>query len=320
MREILEAASDHHLLATVVRTEGSTYRRPGTHLLVRPGDGNDLERRAAEVLRSGRPTVVSYPGGDETLWELGLGCRGSMDLLLETMETGRAWVDFARDRLARKRPGLVLTQLDTAGRIFWSPRGWSAHGHVGDELRRELLASATELLAAGRHEVWDNALLEVVEPPWPLLLCGAGPEVLPLARLARELGWDVQVTDPRPAYGARFRAARVLVGEPGEVLGRLQITERTAAVVMARHPEYDREYLRALLASYAGYIGVLGPRRRTDRFLGELGAEPEGRLHAPVGLDLGAEGPDEIALSILSEIVGWRRLGQKLVGKALQRV
>lgn len=313
LQEILSAWRESDpaqlVLATVVGVEGSAYRRPGAHMLIRVPDrtfgmvsggclDNDLCERAAEVLITGRPRIVTYDsreGDDDTMWGLGLGCNGKIDILLETMSTGASWLEFAANRLEQKASGCVVTQLPEASRLFWTPAGTWIEGSLYQDLLARALRETPE---ARTTQVWDHALLEVVEPPLPLLLCGAGPDAVPVAQYATALGWDVTVVDHRPRYAERLGAVPSLEG--------LTITARTAAVVMAHHYQSDLGYLRRLLASPARYIGLLGPRKRTQRMLDELGEPWTDRLHAPIGLDLGADTPEEIALAILAEVVARR--------------
>jgi xanthine dehydrogenase accessory factor len=145
------------------------------------------------------------------------------------------------------------------------------------------------------------------------LVCGAGHDVIPLVRLAHELGWWVMVADSRPAYATRERfpdADEVVLADDAEVPRKVRIDRHTFVVVMTHNFLHDRTLLRGLLTTPARYIGLLGPRARTDRLLADLardgapvGDGQHGRLFAPVGVDLGAESPEEIALSILAEIL-----------------
>jgi xanthine/CO dehydrogenase XdhC/CoxF family maturation factor len=153
---------------------------------------------------------------------------------------------------------------------------------------------------------------EVVMPAIRLVVCGAGPDAAPVARFASDLGWDVTVVDHRPVADARsprFPTARVVECADALHLARvLPANQRFAAVVMSHHLARDRDYLYGLLKSEVTYLGVLGPRARTERMLAELvareGALPEidERLFSPIGMDIGGEGPDAIALSIVSQI------------------
>lgn len=154
----------------------------------------------------------------------------------------------------------------------------------------------------------EGFLVEHISPPRSLFIFGAGHDAVPLVSLAKGLGWHVTVVDHRPAYALpeRFAEAdRVLCLSP-ERVNELPIDDRSAAVLMTHNYLQDAALLERLIASPAPYIGMLGPRRRTDRILGELPTLPSeaqiARLHAPIGLDLGAEEPSEIALCIVAEI------------------
>jgi len=190
-------------------------------------------------------------------------------------------------------------------------------GEWGD---RSVLHSAAlrtaDALAAGRRGLVHEhgaaeVALEVVTPSVRLVLCGSGPDVAPVARLASQLGWDVTVVDHRPvaaAHPERFPDARVVeCAEAIRLADCVALTPFTSAVVMSHHYARDLDYVRALLFTDVVYIGVLGPRARTERMLEEMTANGETvsgaqRLYAPVGMDIGGDGPEAIAMSVIAEI------------------
>ena len=145
-----------------------------------------------------------------------------------------------------------------------------------------------------------------------LIVCGTGPDAAPVVRFASQLGWDVTVIDHRPltdVHSARFPGARVVeCAEALRLADVVPLTPRSAAVVMSHNFPRDRDYVQALLAANVAYLGVLGPRARTERMIAELttnsGTSPTigDRFFAPVGMDIGGEGPDAIALSIISQV------------------
>ena len=170
---------------------------------------------------------------------------------------------------------------------------------------------------AGRRGVVATAgacdvAFELVRPVTRLVVCGSGPDAVPVVRLATQLGWDVTVVDHRPVAHARperFAGATLVECADASRLGAsVALTTRTAVVVMSHHFGRDTAYVGALLATGVAYVGVLGPRSRTDRMLAELatrGLLPDAigeRLYGPVGLDLGGDGPEAIALAIVSEV------------------
>jgi xanthine/CO dehydrogenase XdhC/CoxF family maturation factor len=159
-----------------------------------------------------------------------------------------------------------------------------------------------------------KVFVETLLPPVPLVVFGAGHDVLPILELARGLGWQTEVVDPqaRPASRSRFATAdRVTLARPEHTSAEVDITPRTLALLMSHNYSHDLALLRFLLASPARYIGVMGPRKRTERMLSELAANEDAplleeaglaRLHSPAGLDIGANAPAEIALSIIAEM------------------
>jgi xanthine dehydrogenase accessory factor len=269
-------------LATVVSVEGSSYRRPGARMLVNARGETvgtvsagclerDVIEHAERVMRSGVPALLAYEtaaGDDELAWGLGLGCGGTVRILVEPLARDSAYM-AALQRAERAEDG------------------------DGEQVTT----------------VYDGGVLvETLLPPVPLVIFGAGPDAVPLVRLARELGWRVEVVDPqaRPASRTRFAEAdRVTLARPDDFAAHVRTTTRTMAVVMSHDYGLDLASLRWLLASPARYVGVVGATHRTRRMLRALGLaddEHPPRLHAPAGLDIGAEGPTEIALSIVAEL------------------
>lgn len=293
------------VLASLVSVEGSSYRRPGARLLVRAGgdvigsiSGGCLEEdvlaRAEHVARTGRAELVTYDTTSENdlVWGVGLGCHGVARVLLEPLPQKPAWVAVAQRAITQRHACTLATTYESA------PPGVQLGTAIVD---------ATSAAGGG-----CSVFVQVLLPPLRLAIFGAGEDARPLSRMASELGWDVVVADPRPAHAtpARFPLAREIhVGPADTLVARCRIDERTVAVVMTHHYVHDVPVLRAALASPAPYIGLLGPRKRGERILSDLAAsgcpttaEQRARLHAPVGLDLGADGAEQVSLSILAEI------------------
>lgn len=322
----LEAAAGAAVLASVVRVEGSTYRRPGARMLVLPDDRmvgilsggcleGDLLEQARAVREDGAPRLVRYDHRDEDdiVWGLGLGCAGALDVLLERVDSGSPGpLRWLRRWTKSRRRGALATGLEAphlGQRRALEPNG-RPEGPLGgaDDALTEALVSGRgtrQRLASG--QVW----IEVFHPPLRLVVFGAGPDAEPVARLAAELGWDLTVVDGRPAYARpeRFPGARVLLAESATAATAAGLDEETYVLVMTHHYLHDRDLLRQLLPSPAPYVGVLGPQRRTEDLLDELqteGLRPDAsrlaRIHAPAGLDLGADAPEEIALALVAEI------------------
>jgi xanthine dehydrogenase accessory factor len=315
-------------VATVIRIRGSAYRRPGARLLVRE-DGrtsgsvsggcleSDVREVALAVLREGTPRLLHYDTGsdDRTVFGLGLGCNGSVDIFVQPA-TDPAWLQAARriqELLAGDEPFSVSTVLgrDAAGRVLVVPLGGAPASSTGDfALDGKLAASAADLLRRGEtglHEVAGRQIFtEVLAPPPHLVLFGAGDDAVPLARFALEVGLRVSVVDHRPAFlsaGRFVDEVRRFELRPEQGTTALPVGSRSCAVVKTHSLEKDREWVRQLLATEVRYIGVLGPRARTKEILRQAGAASDGRVFGPVGLDLGAEGPEQVALSIVAELL-----------------
>ncbi|HVP60426.1 MAG TPA: XdhC family protein [Myxococcaceae bacterium] len=328
------------LLATVVATSGSTYRRPGARLLLSAErwiaggiSGGCLERDVLQKAwwrtREG-PVVVSYDStsaDDEETWTFGLGCNGRVDVLLERLPEGGEThpIEFIAECLAARRTGVMATVFRDEGRtrvgqrLLRDTRG-SRSDLAAGPVRDRVLAAAESTLGEGRTRVGrieteDEAmevLLEVIRPPRSLVVFGTGQDAVPLVQQAVALGFHVTVVSNTSGGvpAELFRDADVqLTASPAAIAGKLVLESDSAIVVMTHNLGHDRGYLRFALESGCSYVGVLGPRARTERLLDELreGGFPfterhRASLYSPVGLNLGAEQPEEIALSILSEI------------------
>ena len=306
---------------------------------------DDARERARESLQTGRAVTVVYDTTAEAdiLFGSGVGCQGIVHVLVQPLPPD----DPAADPLAHlaralreRRAGTMATvcavdEPDAAllGQFVFLDEDGLAIGTLplaDGALAAAVAADAPSVLKRGRGalRVYPRAdggrvevFIDAVRPPRSLLICGAGQDAAPLARLGKELGWRVRVVDGRRAYATRDRFPDVdelTVCPPREFSARLSVEPGEAVVLMTHHYLHDKEFLRAALASPAAYIGVLGPRRRTERLLSEadlpgaaLGQRSLARVHGPAGLDIGAEAPEQIALSIVAEIeaVAARRRG-----------
>ena len=329
----LEASTgDDVALATVVAVRGSTYRREGARLVI-PADGptvgnisggcleGDVIDTAREVLASGAPQVVHFDltADDEAVWGWGLGCNGAIDVLVERAAGARPYVAAIRAARANDRPVALVTIVEgprTGTRLIVHPDG-SSVGDLGDAARD----AALDALAAGRSATVTvdgvPAFVEVLEPPLRLVVCGAGHDAIPVVEFGARLGWRVEVVDDRRAmlHADRLAHASGLIhSQPGVAADAVSPDDRTFVVVMSHNFLRDAAYLRSFLGRPAAYIGMLGPAARLDRLLQSLAAEgvtPSAedlaRIHGPAGLDVGGEGPEEIAWAIVAEILAVHR-------------
>jgi xanthine/CO dehydrogenase XdhC/CoxF family maturation factor len=283
-------------VATLLSVEGSSYRRPGSRMLT---DGDQVLRgslsggclegevlgRAREVLADGVSRLFRYDlrGEADLVWGSGSGCEGILDILVERLNPSSPpeWVSWLEESLNHRHTLRLATSM------------------TGTFPRRRLSPGTI----SGPMEA-----LETILPPICLWILGASDDSRPLVRLAKNLGWKVGLLDHRPAFARPERfpeADRVLSGHPAQRIPDCHLDGRSAVVLMTHNYLKDLEALRLLLGSEAGYLGLMGSRSRGKKLLAELaeeGIHDEGRLHSPVGLDLGAEDPETIALAVLAEI------------------
>lgn len=322
----LEAAGRRAALATVVRIAGSAYRRPGAKFLIEEAgetlgsvSGGCLEADVREVglgvLAGGEPRLLHYDTGadEDTVWGLGLGCDGMVEVFVQAATEG-SWTEAAprlRELLEGDEAVALVTAVDGSG----GPLLVSAADTVGSlgsaDLDRRAAERARALLADGRSTldpIADRPLFfDVLQPPRHLLVCGAGDDARPLVAYAADAAFRVTVMDHRPALLAegRFPEALRTVRARPEAGSGLPVSDphRSLAVVMTHSLHHDREWVRRLLAAGVPYVGVLGPRGRIAAIRQEIGAEDDPRLYGPVGLDLGADGPHQVALAVVAELL-----------------
>jgi len=325
-------------LATLCRVQGSSYRRPGARLLL-GGDGgrtgsisggcleDDVLLRARTVAAGGPAQAVTYDTTEENdlVWGVGLGCHGVVDLVVEPLGAREpGWAGCVCGAFARQQDAALAVAfqadspaaLGTRAALTGDGREWAVDGDEGAALAaglREALTNQTSRLARrddlpGRPWIF----FEYAPRPVSLLILGAGDDAQPLCRMAVELGFAVTVVDPRPAYATmeRFPAAdHVVVAAPAALAASGPADGRAVAVVMTHHYVHDVPLLRWLLPQPLPYLGLLGPRKRAEKIFADLAADGfeitpamRTRLHAPVGLDLGAQTPEAVALAILAEV------------------
>jgi xanthine dehydrogenase accessory factor len=327
----LAAAGRSAALATAVRIEGSAYRRPGAKFLIDDEGGSfggvsggcleaDVRRVATDVIATGLPRLLHYETGsdDRTIWGLGLGCNGSVDIFLQraTSPPADAALDAVHGLLQQGAgPFAVATSVKgpDPGRAMVIDTGGVLYGSIDSrDLDHDIVLAATTELRNGRSRLVDVAgqavFIDVVAAPAPLLVCGAGDDAQPLVTQAADVGFAVTVVDHRPAFLAAGRfpaAARVVLLRPTDDLAPLGIGPQTFAVVKTHSFAEDREWVRGLLQAGAGYIGLLGPRARREEIVTQIGVGGP-QVFGPAGLDVGADGPEQISVSIVAEMLACR--------------
>jgi len=346
----LNQQTENSVLATIIETFGSTYQKAGARMLITKqgeligllGGGcfeRDLVEQARSVFETGTAKTAFYDmrSPDDVIWGLGLGCNGAVRVLLQLLKAEDHFspLNIIADAAEANASGVLVTIYESGHADF--PSGHSLF----------LPASADGLLSAApypfttaalqtvlqqkprleTHVIGDQEVKAFYDPLQPLLrllVLGAGTDAMPLVQCAKALGWRVTIVDHRPAHIKKERfpqADHLLHIMPEDIGDNLELDQFSALVLMTHNIEYDGRYLKAIVNCPIPFIGLLGPAHRKDRLLQNLGsdaAQITDRVFGPVGLDIGAETPEEIALSIMAgihaELSG--RSGQQLSAKA----
>ncbi|MBD1366740.1 XdhC family protein [Mucilaginibacter sp. ZT4R22] len=328
-------------LAIVVQVEGSAYRRAGARMLITE-DGQltgaisggclegDALRKARLVILQQEPMLVTYDTTDDDDAKLGvgLGCNGIIHILIEPInEEPNNPISFLKTVIASRKNAVLVTLFSVEDRKAPQPgtclclteSGLLLNGLENSAHHAQIIIDAKRVMENGKSEtkLYDGAMpytafVEFIKPLFSLVIIGAGNDAVPLAKFASVLGWDTTVIDGRPNYALpeRFPSAqKVIVAKPEQVLSHISINEHTAFVLMTHNYNYELALLKELLPLQLNYIGILGPKKKLARLLAEI--EDGGQkvteeqlksVYGPVGLDIGSEGSEEIALSIVAEI------------------
>ncbi len=301
-------------LATVVKTWGSAPVPVGGHLVVAPGErfqGSvsggcvevDVIGEAGDVMTSGRPKLLEFGVAEETAWRVGLPCGGQIKVLLEPLAGARdaAYLDQVLAARRARKPLAVATNVTTGARQLF-------------EATSVMPSEVSGCLASGESGLFEtpdgSLFVQALVPSMRVVIAGATHVGQILAELARRIGYDVVVVDPRSAFATqeRFGGTEALIEWPAVSLSSLGLDARTAVVALTHAAHIDDEALCMALRSPCFYIGALGSKathaKRIKRLMAAgIGKTELERIHAPVGLSIGAKGPAEIAVSILAEIV-----------------
>lgn len=337
-------------LATVVLVEGSAYRRAGARMLITE-DGQltgaisggclegDALRKARMVILQQEPLLVTYDtmDDDDAKLGVGLGCNGIIHILIEPIHEDQTNpVTLLKAVINAQGYSVLVTLFSLADRK--APQPGSCLCLTGKQViqngmerlpyQQDLLDEAKNVFDS-RHSTITTcqgytAFVECVNPLISLVILGAGNDAIPATQIAAVLGWKITVVDGRPNYltAERFHpASKLVLAKPENILKNIEFNEWTAFVLMTHNYNYEFAFLRELLPLHPSYVGILGPKKKLERMLGEL--EDSGTtiteqnleaIHGPVGLDIGSETSEEIALSVIAEIkaVFSRRNGHPL--------
>ena len=364
IQRLIGVSDDEGTLVTITRTTGSTYRREGAKMvcsragLVGSVSGGCLESDIAdlslEVVENDQPQIVTYDTSaeNENVWGLGLGCNGTVEVLIEPLrwwrtQEGTTLFGEIMDRVNRGQRCAVVTlfkkdgeQLRSLHRMLVDPAG-KTFGTLGSPALDTVAAQQSrailndEMIRPSRRIILEHEsspcdlFVDALVPATHVIVAGGGHDAIPVVRMARELGFRVTLIDSRPSFASRERfpeADRVLCIQPEEFAQKISFEGAPAVILMTHNYQKDRAVLAQVLTSPAEftYIGALGPRARTEQMLGELKkeglklvADKVEQVRTPIGLDLGADSPQEIALAMLAEVLAVknRRSGMALRDK-----
>ncbi len=316
-------------LATVIDIDGSAYRRPGAKLLVEAGgealggvSGGCLEADVREVARAvvdeHSPRLLRYDmTNDDGSFGLGLGCRGIVDVFVQPATDHLITAVREIQRLLAGREAFAISTVvegEGVGRTVVTRSGGTIRGSTGGtQLDRAVASLSGERLGDGGSGLdtlgGARVFTEVLAPPPDLVVFGAGDDSVSLAACAWDVGFRVTVVDHRAAAlePQRFPEDVVRVHRrPGEGVEGVPLHAESYVVLKLHSLDHDRAWLEQILRTPAPYVGVLGPRARTAEMLAAIGAPMSERIFAPVGIDLAAEGAEQVALSIVAELLAVR--------------
>jgi len=322
----LEPGEDSIALATVIATWGSAPRKVGAKMAFTAGgaaitgsvSGGCVEGAVVaagdEVLATGRPQLLHFGVADETAWGVGLACGGTIDVFVERLDP--ALLEKVRQWIDEGVAGAVVTVVQGPDEMLGRKLVVAANdvsGALGAGLDEVAVRLARTARHPARHQVADAIALfvDAIRPPPTLFIVGGAHIAVALVRLAQIVGFRTVVIDPRRAFGSaeRFPLADELIQAwPDKAFAGRPIGDEAAVITLSHDPKIDDPALHAALLSDAFYVGALGSRRTHERRRARLAAlgfdETQlGRIHAPIGLDIGADNPEEIALAVLAEVV-----------------
>ena len=333
-------------LATVVQTWGSSPRRAGAKMALTPEgkitgsvSGGCVEgavfEEGVEALKSNRPKLLHFGVADETAWEVGLACGGSIDIFVKPLDS--ELFKSLHSVLTEEQSAALVTVVkgpdEILGREMLVQENGSVAGTLRDDLNEQTLNLAKETLAGGesRRLMLNEGIevfMEVILPPPVLIAVGGVHITIALMALAKTLGYRTVVVDPRTAFGNETRfpnVDRLIPLWPQEAFQKIPITRSTAIAMLTHDPKLDDPALKIALPSPAFYVGALGSKttqaKRRQRLLDEgLSEEQLNRLHGPIGLEIGAGTPEEIAISIMAEIVAARSNAEKMANPQPEKI
>ena len=328
-------------LATVVHVEGSSYRKEGARMLITE-DGEltgaisggclegDALRKALFVMHEKKAKLVVYDTSNEDDVEVGfqLGCNGIIQVLIEPINVAQPNhpISLLKEALSTRNNAIVVTVfslnratyqkgtcllLKENDPVVQTINDDKLLNLISDDAKKALQENKSSIKNYVYDEIDLTAFINIIKPQITLVIIGAGNDAMPLVKMGELLGWKVMIVDGRPDYAntKRFSSGcQVIVSKPEKIFSSIDIDDQTLFVLMTHNYNYDLAMLRQLIIRKVRYIGLLGSRGKISRMIEELRNERMdidselSKIYSPVGLNLGAESPEEIALSIVAEI------------------
>lgn len=305
-------------LLMITEVRGSAYRQPGAKMMM-AADGqrfgtlsggcleNDLFEWSKEAIRQNLPITKQYDLSENDLWTLGIGCKGSLEILIVPVDPEDSFWQTALTVIQEDRPLSLILEIPTGIRVLLDSNGngWGDLAQLPDEVRQHALDRTFQRTRAEVLSFGDRRfVIDTMRPNEHLIIAGAGHDAVPLVSVAAQVGFHVTVLDPRKDFnnGFRFPAASHLVVEPdaADPAG----LQDSWWVIMNHQQRRDEASLALALRSNPRFVGVLGPLSRTQEMLANIGETlSSGPLRAPIGLDVGAETIEEVAISIIAELM-----------------
>jgi xanthine dehydrogenase accessory factor len=328
------AAGEAIALATVVQTWGSSPRRVGAKMALTASDqmcgsisGGCVEGTVYEtgrdVIKSGKPQLLHFGVANEAAWDVGLACGGSIDVFVQRLDP--EWYEVIRPIIHADQSNVVATvicgPIDLLGRQMIVKDDGQTIGSIAPEIDRAVLAAVPDVLRTGQSQRQTIAatesievFLDVIAPSPEIIVVGGVHIAIALTQLAKVMSYRTTVIDPRGVFGtdARFsHVDRLIHAWPDEALSQITLSGLSAVVMLTHDPKLDDPALKIALPSPAFYIGALGSQKtqeqRRQRMLAVgISKTDLAKLHGPIGIDLGGQTPEEIALAVMAEIVAVR--------------
>ena len=333
MKEVLADINQWHkessepvALATVVETWGSAPRKVGAKMAMTPAgrisgsvSGGCVEgavfEEGIQALAMGRPKLLHFGVADETAWDVGLACGGTIEVFVEPLDA--AVYDFLHDLIDKDQAGASVTVIrgpeELLGQKIAVSRDGRAVGKLDTELDEAIVEAAQKASASKRLQLGDDieVFIDVVRPAPTLVIVGGVHIAIALASIAKTLGYRTVVVDPRRAFGSEARFPHVdelIQAWPDKAFAEIELTPETAVAMLTHDPKIDDPALKVVLGSPVFYVGALGSSKtqaKRQQRLRDMGFDDQqiGRIHGPIGLEIGDTSPEEIALAVMAEIV-----------------